>query len=80
MKYEEKHITEEMLREQSTVEKAMNKAFAFSPPPMPDFEEASPLPSYAQALSDDDLDNLAAATGAEMLDQLHLLQKPGQRR
>lgn len=79
MKYEDKQITEEALRSESPVEKAMNKAFALAPPPMPDFEEAVPLPSYAQALSDDDLDDLAAATGVEMLDQIHLLQKPGKR-
>lgn len=61
MKTEPIQITDEMLQEQSLVDKAMSKAFKMEAPPMPAFDEMPQLPSYAQKIDDDDLEELAAA-------------------
>lgn len=68
------NITEDMLRESGAVEKAMAKAFNLAPPPMPEFKETPPMPSYAQALEDDELDALQAA-GAQHLHLQELLNQ-----
>lgn len=70
MKDVSEHITEDMLRESGNVEKAMSKAFTLPPPPMPEFLATPAMPSYAQALEDDELDALQAA-GTQ---QMHLQQ------
>lgn len=68
------NITEDMLRESGAVEKAMAKAFNLAPPPMPAFKETPSMPSYAQALADDELDELQAA-GTQQLHLQQLLNK-----
>lgn len=75
MKDSPEQITEEMLREERPVDMAMVRAFNMAPPPMPVFEDMPQLPSYAQALADDELDDLMAAG----VQQLHL-QKPKEKK